>query len=325
MKHRFIIIGPGNISEKYVHAIKAMNNASLVGVVGRSEARLKTYADKFGIEHWGTRLADVAKASQATAAIVCTPNGVHDEAVIEAASLGLHCMCEKPLHIALAAQEKMLEACRRHGVKLGVSYMRRFFPHILYLKQLVDEGAFGRITAVDVTFKHYRTKEYYDSWHGTVAMDGGGPFIQQGSHIVDMALWLNDGYEEIYDAKMFQILHDIETEDHGYGILRYGNGAVGMMTASTACPGMVEERIEITGELGSAAVSYEKFLSFNLPGKELPEFKESGSLFQKLLEDFVQAIEEDREPLISGESGALTTKFVLELYEKAGRPIRTIK
>lgn len=181
----------------------------------------------------------------------------------------------------------------------------------------------GKIKIVDVISKHFREQGYYANagWHGTYSMDGGGPFIQQGSHMIDIALWLCGGYEEVVDARRFQLYHDIETEDHGYAVVRYRNGGVGMIEASTATVGINQSRIEISGTLGSLAADFKKMLSFNVPGAELPEFAQDSPLFVYLLSDFVNAVETDAPPYISGESASATTELIMEIYEKSGPPL----
>lgn len=324
-KHRFVIIGPGGISAKYAAALKRYpETAELAGVVGRNLDKCRDYAERHGVPVYGTNLEDVVRRADATAAIICTPNALHHQGVLEASRLGLHCLCEKPLHISVELQDEMLRSCRDNRVKLGVSYMRRFIPHIRYVKELIDAGALGRITVIDAMMKHYRAKEYYDSWHGTWELDGGGPFMQQGSHIVDMALWLGGGYREILHARTFRVYHDIETEDHGYALIQYGNGAVGMIEASTSSTGMKKEYIEITGTKGSLTVDYEGIRAFHVPGVELPaelEAADNDELFVKLVGDFIEAVDTGREPFISGESARTATELIMGIYAKAGSPL----
>jgi UDP-N-acetyl-2-amino-2-deoxyglucuronate dehydrogenase len=324
--HRFILIGHGGISTKYIAALsKLSGRAAIVGVVGRNPEKCEAFAGEHGIPAAGTSLREVAEGTQATAAIICTPNAHHYEAVMEASALGLHCLCEKPLHISPDKQADMIRSCRENGVKLGVSYMRRFIPHMMLIKEWMDTGVLGRITVIDAMMKHYRPREYYDSWHGTWEVDGGGPFIQQGSHILDMVLWMAGGYSEVLDAKTFRVFHDIETEDHGYATIRYGNGAIGMIEASTASTGMKREYVEITGTKGSITADYERILEFRVPGMELPLLPESlaanESLFEALTADFIESLDTGREPFINGESAALATNLAVEIYAKAGAPI----
>lgn len=327
-QHRFILVGHGVISQTYIQTLARFpqERAQLVGVVGRNEERVRTFAVSHGIPHYGTDIEQVAEDSNATAAIIVTPNALHAEGVKKAARLGLHCLCEKPLDIAPDKQHEMIDICRTHGVKLAVSYMRRFSEHLQFIKDMLDSGKLGRLMVADVTLKHYRPKAYYDSWHGSYALDGGGPFIQQGSHMVDLVLWLCGGYERVIDATRFQIYHDIETEDHGYAIVQYKNGAIGMIEASTASFGIKKDVLELSGTNGSITANYDEILSFEVEGVDSPSIvpRDNRENFKDLLSDFMQAIEEDREPFVHGDSAKIATELVVDIYKKSGQPIHML-
>ncbi|WP_088104683.1 Gfo/Idh/MocA family protein [Halalkalibacter urbisdiaboli] len=327
-KQRVILIGHGGISKAYVKAFSTTTEAEIVGVVGRDEQRVKAYAKEQQIDVFGTKIEQVAKQSGATAAVICTPNAKHDEGVLTAAKLGLHCLCEKPLHISPERQLEMVNLCKQNGVILAVSYMRRFITHLLYIKDLIEAGKLGRIMVVDVTIKHFRDKQYYQSWHGTTELDGGGPFIQQGSHIVDLAQWLCGGYLEVLEAKRFQVYHEIETEDHGYAIIQYRNGAVGMIEASTASIGLNNEGIEISGTKGTIAANYQGITTFDVEGMECPAFDETLStnerLFEKLVIDFIRSIHFKNPPFVDGSAAMVATQLVTDIYKKSGEPIRLL-
>ncbi len=329
MEHRIVLIGHGGIAKCYAGIIAGLPHAEVCGVVGRDSARAQAFAAEHGIAAWGTDVADVAARARATVAILCTPNGAHYVGVMEAAAAGLHCLCEKPLAIEPQQAGAMIAACRDRGLKLSVSYMRRFTDHVQRLRAAMEAGRLGRITVVDVVLKHFRSAAYYESWHGTSEMDGGGPFIQQGSHIIDMAVWLCGGYDRVLQATCFRTLHDIETEDHGYAVVSYRNGAIGMIEASTACVGVSQERIEVSGTLGSVMLDFNGVISCTVPGL-LEEWNVGADpaggdqlkLMNELVQDFLAAIEQDREPFVTGESAAAATALISEIYAAAGS-IRT--
>jgi len=245
--HRFVIIGPGYISQRYVEKISTMHHASVAAVVGRNADRTRQYAKQHGIPAYGTDLKTVVNEIHPQSAIICTPNALHHESVIAAANQGLHCLCEKPLDVSRQRQHSMIDACRHNDIKLGVAYIQRFHNHLQYIENAIKSGMLGDILVVDATMKIYREPEYYtkSSWHGTRTLDGGGPFIQQGSHMVDMVLWLTGDYQKVLEARRFNILHDIEVEDHGYAVIEFKNGAIGMIQVSTACMGMARQTIRL--------------------------------------------------------------------------------
>ncbi|WP_227521960.1 Gfo/Idh/MocA family protein [Bacillus solitudinis] len=328
MRQRLLLIGHGGISKQYIRAFKMNQEAEIVGVVGRNLEKVKAYAYEHNIKTFGTDIKEVVRQSKATAAVICTPNALHYEGVMTAAKLGLHCLCEKPLDISPEKQDEMIQVCKDNKVILAVSYMRRFINHLLFIKDIIAAGKLGRIMVMDVTIKHFRDKEYYQSWHGTNALDGGGPFLQQGSHIVDLAQWLCDGYKEVLAAKRFQVYHDIETEDHGYAIIQYQNGAVGMIEASTASISLKNEGIEISGTKGSIAANYQEITTFEVEGMELPSFDKSLSenevLFEKLAVDFVRSIQTGTQPFVNGEAAKVATELITDIYKKSGEPLRIV-
>ena len=324
--HRFVIIGPGYISRRYTEKIAAMDNASVVAVVGRNQEKTELYAQRHGIPSYGTDLGSVVRDSQPEAAIICTPNALHHDCVIAAATLGLHCLCEKPLETSRQRQNAMIAICRQNNVKLAVAYMHRFHKHLRYIQAMAESGVLGKILVVDAMLKIFREPEYYQqsSWHGKQAIDGGGPFIQQGSHLLDLVLWLAGEYAEVLQAKRFNVFHDIEVEDHGYAVVQFKSGAIGMIETSTACQGMTKHSIEIAATKGHIIADLEKIISFKVEGQTLPEFGPDDDLFRQLLADFIESIESDREPFVTGESAQGATELILDIYEKAGPPKRML-
>jgi len=325
--HRFVIIGPGYISRRYVERISTMQHASVAAVVGRNVDRTRRYAKQHGIPIYGTDLQTVVNEIRPQSAIICTPNALHHEGVIAAANLGLHCLCEKPLDVSRRGQHSMIDACRRNGVKLGVAYIHRFHNHLQYIENAINTGMLGDILVADATMKIYREPEYYtkSSWHGTRILDGGGAFIQQGSHMVDLVLWLAGDYQDVLEARRFTILHDIEVEDHGYAVIEFKNGAVGMIQASTACKGMTRQTIEISGSNGYLFCDLSNIIRCNIDGQtQQPEFEPDEDLFSQLINDFIKAAETDREPFITGESAQAATELILDIYKKSGPPRRML-
>ena len=129
----------------------------------------------------------------------------------------------------------------------------------------------------------------------------------------------------VIEARRFQVYHDIEAEDHGYAIVQYQNGGIGMIEASTASTGLKKEMIEISGTKGSIAANYQEILTFDVEGLEKPVFTEDSwtneRLFERLAADFVQAIDEDRLPFVDGDSARTATELIHAIYIKAGEPI----
>jgi UDP-N-acetyl-2-amino-2-deoxyglucuronate dehydrogenase len=323
MKHRVLLVGCGNIGKQYTDVVTELANIDITGVVGRDEQKTRLYAQKFGIKCFGTDIKEVAKESNATIALICTPNALHYQGVKEAAACGLHVLCEKPLHIYPEKQDEMIEICRRSNVKLGVCYRLRLLKHFRFIKDFIVSGHLGKVLVIDTYIKLWRGSDYYSnsSWHGKPDIDGGGPFIQQGSHYIDLAVWFGSGFKRVVSSDLFTLLHPIEVEDHGYAVVEYSNGAKGLIQASTICKGnqVFNSRIEISGTKGSIIVGNEGILEWDVEGFDKPEIEYTGDVFDELFMDFTDAVENSREPFINGEAAKASVELINEIYRKGKR------
>lgn len=326
MKERikFIIIGRGNIANTYLKAIDKIEQAEVVGVVSRS---LKAPASKPGLPAFSS-LKSVKIDFDAV--IVCTPNGMHHLNALEAADLSKHVLCEKPLDINTEAADKMIEACRSSNVKLGIVYQRRYSSDNPVLKQLIEEGKLGNIFSVDLSVKNYRDDAYYNSadYRGTYRLDGGGPFIQQASHYIDLYCWLFGKPQKLV-SKLGTFVHDIEVEDHGAVICEHPSGMIGTITASTATKPGFPARLEIYSDKGFIVMENDAITRWDIDGLENPSSKDSEknmhtgsssaavndtSAHEVLINDFIEAIKSDRDPLITGDSARNATEMIQEIY-----------
>lgn len=318
MVHKVIMIGHGGISKKYLDAIKNIKDIEVVSVLGRNKEKVKQYAEENLIAYHGIDFNELRKISKPSIAIVCTPNAVHYQNVIDAASGGLHVLCEKPLHIIPEKQNEMIKICKDNNVKLGVSFGRRFLSHMKYVKDFIDRGNLGKIFVIDAFIKVWRDSTYYteSSWHGTREIDGGGPFIQQGSHIIDLAIWFGNGYKEVTASTFFTLYHPIKVEDHGYAIIKYANGAVGIIEASTVCKGQSDNKIEISGTNGTIHLDFNGICYWNVENHEKPDLPSNENVFYEQLLDFKNAIESNKEPFVTGESAKQSVELINEIYNK---------
>lgn len=323
---RYVIVGTGNISNTYVSALERLSACELVGAVSRSGRALSAAPD---LPVWPS-LAAVNKAFDAV--ILATPNGLHHQGAIEAAALGKHVLTEKPLDISIEAMDRMAEACRGAGVTLAVCYQRRTRPDNIAIKQLMDAGAFGEVYAVDLAAKFYRDQAYYDSgdYRGGYSLDGGGPFMQQACHNLDIYTWLF-GLPTQVVSMLGTFAHDIESEDHGAALMRHSNGMIGTVVASTAAKPGFAARLEVHTEKGSFTLTDDVVTQWAIEGIDNPSqpgeaYQHDGATsaavtdttaHEAIIRDFESAVEEKREPLAGAESSRLTTALILQIYQSA--------
>jgi predicted dehydrogenase len=253
---------------------------------------------------------------------------------VQAAGLGKHVLSEKPLDVSLKAIDAIIAACRKNRVKLGVCFQRRMSPDNQAVKRLIDEGKLGRIYAADLAVKFYRQQSYYDSatYRGTWAIDGGGPFMQQASHQIDLYAWMF-GMPERVKSIIGTLAHHMESEDHGAALLQHPGGMIGTIVASTVARPGFPARFEIHAEAGSLTLENDLITRWLVEGQENPSRPPAAAIHsgaasaavadtsghEAILADFIAAIREDREPAVTGESARQTTELILEIYRASRR------
>ncbi|MCE9545489.1 MAG: Gfo/Idh/MocA family oxidoreductase [Planctomycetia bacterium] len=332
------VIGCGMIANFHAKAIAELRSARLVACFdSRAES-----ADRFAAAH-GCRayhkLPEMLADPKLDIVTICTPSGAHMEPAIAAANAGKHVIVEKPLEITLRRCDKIIEACEKNNVKLSTIFPSRFHAASLELKRAINEGRFGRLTVGDAYVKWFRTQQYYDSgaWRGTWQLDGGGALMNQAVHSVDLLTWLMGPVVEIR-AQTATLAHErIEVEDTAIATLRFANGALGTIEASTAVyPGYLK-RIEIHGSEGTAVIEEEdiKVWEFANKGrrdaavkKHMAELHSSAggasdpsaishAGHARQFRDMLDAIRNDRAPLVNGHEGRRSIEIILGIYKAA--------
>ena len=325
---KYVIAGTGIISGTYVNAIADIDGSEIVGCISRSGKRLEARPE---LPAW-PNLASVSSVYDAV--IIATPNGLHCEGIIAAANIGKHVITEKPLGINGEEMDQAIAACEKTGVTLAVAYQRRTAPDNKAIKQLIDQGAFGRIFAADLSAKFYRDQAYYDlaPYRGGWAIDGGGPFMQQACHNIDLYTWffgLPDKVLSLTDT----FIHDIETEDHGAALLRHPGGMIGTIIASTATRPGFAARLEVHSDRGSFTMTDDAITYWDIEGVPNPgdanfDYSHDGatsfavgdhSAHREIMLDFERAVETRGKPIVDALSARATTELICRIYE-AARP-----
>ena len=334
----FGIIGAGVISAYHATAIEAQPDAKIVAVASRGRAKAEAFAAQHGcevIDDWH----DMIRRDDIHAVSICTPSGLHAEQSIAAVQAGKHVMVEKPMAINLRDATEMIRAARDNGVKLGVIYQLRTGKAPTRVKKAVEDGTFGKIVFGDASIKYWRNQAYYDSasWRGTWAMDGGGCTMNQGSHGIDLLLYMMGDVEKVY-ARVDTVAHDIEVEDLAIAILTYKNGAYGRVQTATAVNPGQGNRFEINGTHGSAVLTEDTLISWAVSDSRevLAEetiapinrktatsasssttFPVDGFIIQ--IANFISAVKTGEKLICSGEEGRKSVHLIMGIYESARR------
>lgn len=334
----FGIVGCGMIAGFHAKAINDIEGATLVAC----QSRRVEAAEAFAVQHGGEAYADLAEMLGDDAidvVTICTPSGAHLDPAVAAAEAGKHVIVEKPLEVTTERCDTIIEACRKNSVTLSTIFPSRFHDSSIILKNAVDEGRFGTLTLGDAYVKWFRTQAYYDSgqWRGTWELDGGGALMNQAIHSVDLLLWLMGNVVEV-SAHSATLAHErIEVEDVVTATLKFENGALGVIEATTAAfPGMLK-KIEIHGSTGSAVIEeedikvwqfatdqpndraiVEKYASMTETGGGAADPAAIGhAAHAKQFADVVNAINNGTQLKIDGAEGRRSVEVILAIYEAA--------
>lgn len=342
----FGLVGTGVIAHNHARAILALagqHDLKLVGVLGRNEAKAREFADQYSIPVASADPGSFFARPDIHVACILTPSGLHLEPALQAIRAGKQLLVEKPLEINLERVDAMLDAADSAGVNIECIFQARFADGARALKAAVDAGRFGRLCLCSAYVKWHRSAQYYTGWKGTLDIDGGGAVINQSIHAIDLLQWLVGMPAEIFAWKTRRVHVGIEAEDTACAALRFPDGAMGAIEATTAAwPGW-ERRIEICGESGSVALEDEKVVRWDF--REVrPEDAEilaqaaantartgAGASniigfegHRRQIEQMVIALRSGTPMPIGGRAARNAVALVRALYESAdqGRPIR---
>jgi len=334
----FGVVGTGMIAGFHAKALGAIPGARLVGAFDAVPERAQKFAAEQGCSAY-TDLDAMLANRDIHVVTICTPSGAHRDPAVAAAQAGKHLLVEKPLEITLARCDEIIAACDRAGVRLGGILPSRFTPANLALKAAIDSGRFGRLTLGDTYVKWWRTQQYYDQggWRGTWKLDGGGAYMNQAIHNVDLLQWFMGDVVEVCGLTATLAHERIEVEDVGTAIVKFKTGALGTLEASTSVfPGLLK-KTEIHGTTGSVIVEQDDVLLWNFADAR-PEDDEIRERFarksantggaadpsaisfvphQRQFEDFIAAIESGRPPIIDGREARKSVEIILAIYQSA--------
>jgi UDP-N-acetyl-2-amino-2-deoxyglucuronate dehydrogenase len=333
----FGIVGCGVIAPWHREAVKRSDKAELVACCDIDEPKGRKFAEESGSIAFYRDYHDLVRDPRVDVVSVCTPSGLHGEVTIAAAEAGKHVLCEKPIEITRKKIDTMIAACRKNGVKLGCIFQRRTHRASKLAREAVQNGLLGEMVLGDIYLKYYRSQAYYRSagWRGTWALDGGGALMNQGVHGIDLALWIMGDVASVY-GRAAHLVRDIEVEDTGIALLEYKNGAWGVLEGTTSVNPGEPTRLALHGSKGTIVLEEERIATWAVAGRDDEVAKPvemdvegerdgaasdptaigvAGHVY--LVNDLVQAIEEDREPFITGESARKSVDLVLAIYESS--------
>jgi len=343
------LIGCGRISFKHIEGfVDNVQNTKLIAVCDpikkRAEEKASEYQKKVpdaNVTVYEDYREMLAK-QKPDIVTIATESGKHKEIAIACLEAGCHVICEKPMALSVKDADKMIAAAKKNKRKLAVCFQNRFNAPIQRLRTALEAGRFGKVLHGMVQIRWNRNEAYYAEapWRGTWEQDGG-TLMNQCTHGIDLLQWMMGENAVRVQAQTRRFMRPIEAEDFGAAIVEFKSGAVGIIEGSAdVFPTNINETLSIFGEKGSVVVgglavnrvdvwrfadaqtvgdTEEKVLNPN--EKDPPTVYGFGHT--ALFKDFIDAIEADREPIISGENGKKALEIILAIYksQKTGKPV----
>ena len=329
--HGIGIVGCGVIADIHAQVIKQLENGKLISVYSRNETNARNIGEKYSVDFytdWGSFLDN----DRIDIVSICTPTGTHLDVGLKVAQAGKDVIVEKPIEVDLERGEKLVRRCADSGVFLAVIFQNRYLDCVIKAKELIVGGEIGDIFHADAHIKWFRSQAYYDSadWRGTFALDGGGVLINQAIHTIDLLRYLVGDVDYIFGQTDIYTHTGIEGEDDVAAALRFKNGAIGTIVASTSIKPSRSRLVEIHGKKGTLVLDGDDLFLNGEPldnnetaqkgksaGADRPLAGFSLEPHRRQFEDIINHINQDRQPNVSGEDSLKTLAIVRAIYESS--------
>jgi len=349
------IVGAGKVAPTHAAALMALPESQFTGICSRSFDAARAFADRYHITAYRSVEEMIVKGG-VQAVLITTPHPAHAAPALAAMALGAHVIVEKPLASSLNDCDAMIAAAKKNNVKLAMISQRRLYAPVQRIKRAIEAGKLERPILGIVTMFGWRSREYYasDAWRGTWEGEGGGVLVNQAPHQLDLLQWFMGDIDELY-GYWGNLNHPyIEVEDTALAVIRFKSGALGNIVVSNSQNPALYCRVAVYGSNGAGAgVQTDGGAMFiagmstiteppindlwtlpNEAGMLAQWQKEDSDFFQTIdatryyhklqIQDFLQAILEDRAPLVTGEEGRKTVELFTAIYrsQRDRRPVK---
>ncbi len=337
-KTRIAIIGLGMAVGPHAKSLEDLaDRVEVATAFSPTPARRETFARKWRLPVTGD-LDAIFNDPGIDAVMILTPPNSHLDLVRRAANAGKHILLEKPLEVSMEKAEELVTVAETAGVTLGIVLQHRFKPASLKLASLLAEGHLGSIVSASARTSNWRPQSYYDQpGRGTLARDGGGVLLTQAIHTLDLFISLAGLPDEVAAYAATSQIHQMETEDLAVAAIRYADGAIGTISATTcAYPGF-PDAIDIIGTAGTAllddnglSVQFHDGTSLShkvadaAGGAGADPMAFSHHHHRAVLEDFLDAIEGDGQPRITGREALKVHRLIEAMLRSSQTGTRQI-
>ncbi|GMT48627.1 MAG: oxidoreductase [bacterium] len=328
---KFALVGCGRIAKRHSEllGLNQIENAKLVAVCDTVEHKAKAISEKFDIPYH-TDMNEMMEKENIDVISILTESDYHAKHVINLTQYKKHMVVEKPMALTLDDEDQMIRTCDENGCKLFIVKQNRFNLPVIKLKEAMDQKRFGKLVLGTVRVRWCRKQKYYDQdpWRGTWAYDGG-VLTNQASHHIDLLEWIMGEVESVF-AKSITALSSIEVEDTAVVTVKFKNGALGIIEATTATrPKDLEGSISVLGEKGSVeiggfAVNEMKTWSFSTQQSEDDEVINKYSVnppnvygfgHKAYYDHVIDSILNNRKQLVDGLEDRKSLELISAIYE----------
>lgn len=331
----YAVIGTGLVGPTHARFANQAHGAQLRVVCDLRADRGEPIAEQLGAQ-WIADYHEVMQRDDVQIVSICLPTALHLEVATAAAEAGKHVLVEKPIELNVDRALELIATCRRHGVKLGAVFNRRFVYGTRRAHDVVHAGEMGRLLVADMSFKSWRPAHYYtdSGWRGTWGMEGGAALINQGVHGVDLMTWIAGPIKRVQGHARHLRHHHIEADDTTIAVCEYQSGALGIIECTTSVYPRQLDRIELHGERGTIKLEEYAIAEWQLEGvprgepdpaaRELPGADRGTSVGHYLqVQDMIDAVREGRDPVITGEDALHSLAVIEAIYqaERTGGPV----
>jgi len=317
-KVRWGLIGCGDIARKRVAKLLANLPQSELAAVSRAQAELaESFATEFGAKKWYADWRELIADVEIDAVYIATPVNLHARQTITSAAAGKHVLCEKPMALNVSECDQMLAACRAHNVKLGVAYYRHFYPIVHRIKSLIESGEIGVPVVVQIN-----SFEWFDpgldhprAWLLNKDVSGGGPMFDFGCHRIEVLLDVFGKVSKISALRANRFFQR-DVEDVASVLFQFERGVAGVLTVAHSA-GEPQDTFDVFGSRGSIHVPVLNKGEIRIvteAGERTELHAPRENIHQPLLEDFIDAVLNDRQPQVGGEIGRAVAEVLEMVY-----------
>ena len=328
------LIGSQFVTAIHAEALRACAQADIRAVASPTPGNARAFAQRHGILRFFTDYRQLLELPDVDMVVVGVPNDLHCAIALDAAAAGNDVVMEKPLCLNLAEADQMIEACRKARVKLMYAEELCFAPKYLRLKALLDEGALGRPILLKQSEKH-------DGPHAAHFLDvtrsGGGVTMDMGCHAIEFFRWMlgRPPVKSVY-AQMSTLVHAGRTrgDDNAILLLEFADGTTALAEESWTKLGGMDDRAEVHGSKGvayadllhgnaietysSTGYGYAVEKAGSTMGWSFPLYEEAWNYgFHGEMAHFVDCVQNDRKPLVTGEDGRAVLEVIFAAYQSA--------